>query len=120
MPETILVRGRREQPNPGQSISFVNISDGVRLNYAEIALKSKLTEYLRDVSMAVYTKYEVKLDLINIVDNIVKQIKLEHFLNISINTNHIFILSNMIYNEIPDAAWNSNVDALIQKYLNPS
>jgi hypothetical protein len=43
-----------------------------------------------------------------------------------INKNRVKLLEaakrkyNMIYNEIPDAAWNSNVDALIQKYLNPS
>ena len=92
---TPLYQQKKEKP-----INFSNIPNDIRLNYAEIALKARLTECLQVLSKDVFDKYTIKLDLINIVDNISRNINLNNFINMPIDDNYIGIFGNMIYNEL--------------------
>lgn len=101
--ESFLSRGIITSQNQQQNmkmINFSNIPDNIRVNYAEIVLKSRLTECLEVLSKAVFDSYKIKLDLINIVDNIARNINLSNFINMPSDDNYIGIFGNMIYNEL--------------------
>lgn len=101
--ESRLVRGTQavynNQSKPNR-VDFYNVTEEIRVNYAEVILKARLTECLEQLSRMVYDKHEKKLDLINIVDNIVKNINIQNFVNILADANYINIFSDMIYNEM--------------------
>lgn len=101
--DTVIVRGGKGTMVPHQPqkpIDFSNLSDEIRVNYAEIALKSRLTEELQTLSKTISEECNTKLDLINIVDNISSKIILSNFINIPMTDNNISVLGNMIFNEI--------------------
>ena len=102
MVEAVITRGRRQEnfnrPET-ETIDFRNVSVDVRIAYCNVLLKSMLTEKLVELTNIIYDKYNQKLDLINMVDNICKEIDLSLFVN-SNNKDYRICLDNMIYNSV--------------------
>lgn len=104
--QVAIIKGNRISDNKSDynystSIDFRLVDIKVKLNYCNIVLKTLLTEKILGLGLnkELFDKYKTNIDLINMVDNIEKDIDLSLFIGKN-DKEHRMCLDNMIYNSI--------------------